>query len=350
MKSFFAVTALLLALAVFLHACESKQADDAADGTERLTDELTETDTGYSDTDEPADSVSPTDPDEDAVDDFIDEYFGDYGDGGEYEFKEEVGGKPVVEYGVVTEDGEPLIYYPDDPKAPTVYTPDPTAAEDPSEPEPAEPDTGSTEPADEPTEPAADSDSEPVAPKDEYSYAVSAIDDYTADVKYVCEVELSDGSVSKYVYKYRVSKTGDDYSATYTDKGAEKTSVFCATEGTMTTDGVSKEATLADFYRFCSMIEPIPLSLYYYERSEAGTDVSAHLNGDSYRSLLLNSSPLFTGFEAYEGITMGSLYFNGHIDAHGVYTASEAAFDMSLEDSILGLMLFRVSVEVDYVY
>lgn len=351
MKKLLAITALTLVLALSFSACESKQADDdtaeSAVSTQTLS---TDPDTGVTYSTEPMGTIEPTDPEEkDEVADFMDEHFGDYGEEGEYEFKEEVGGKPVNEYGVVDEDGEAQIYTPGDPKAPTVHKPDPTPTEDPTEPDPTE---DPTEPTDQPTEPDTGSDPEPdpVPPQNAYSDAISAIDDYTADVKYVCEVELSDGSVSKYVYKYRVSKAGDDYSAAYMDKGTEKTTVFSLTEGTMTTEGVSKAATLTDFYRFCSMVEPIPLSLYYYERSEAGTDVSARMNGEDYRALLLNTSPLFTGFDTLEGITMGSLYFNGHIDARGVYTASEAAFDMTLDDSILGLMLFRVSVEVDYVY
>ena len=46
---------------------------------------------------------------------------------------------------------------------------------------------------------------------------------------------------------------------------------------------------------------------------------------------------------------MGKLYFNGHVNADGVYTGSELAFDMNYTEKSLGVMLFRVSIEVDYV-
>lgn len=345
-------TAMALTLILMCVSCGKKDAENT-DGTS-ATENTVSTDTT---------ATEPTEPTEDpteseSVDQFIDDNFGDYGEDDEYDFKDEVGGKPVIDYGVIDGDGGTQIYDPKDPEAPSVHKPDPKPAEPteptekPTEPtEPYEPTVPSeTEGDTEPTEPDTPPVVEPVPPQNIYSMAVAGIGDYIADVKYVCEVVLTDGSVTKYQYKYTVENKQGVYSATYMDKGAKKSTVFDMAAGTMTTDGVSKAAAKSDFYRFCSMVEPLPLGVYYFERSEAGVDFTATMSAENHKALLLNTSPLFTGFDKMEGVQMGKLYFNGHVDAESRYTGSEMAFDIKYNDKTLGDMLFRISIDIDYVY
>lgn len=378
MKKLIFLTVCLLTVALLVCSCsdsDEKSKESGVSTEETQSGELAPSDNiGSFPTDEPSEPVlQPTEPqgsndltdpsDEPDYDDFIEENFGDHDEDGGYDYKEEVGGKPVTEFGSVDEEGEEIFTSPvtdeepsepEDPKEPT--EPKPTEPK-PTEPKPTEPDNKpteaptepDTEPSLQPTGPDTTEPTEPVAPKDIYNSAVEAIGDYTADVQYKCEVELSDGSVTKYVYKYRVSKQGQSYSATYMEKGKEKIASFDSTVGIMTVDGKEKYCTLADFYRFCSMVEPLPLKVYFFEHSEAGTDFTSRMSAEEHRDMLLNTSPLFNGFDRMEGVNMGKLYFNGHVNAEGVYTGSEIAFDLDYTEKTLGKMLFRVSVEVDYV-
>ena len=354
MKKFITVISIFTVASMLLCACGKKanEAESESGGTNAPA--ATQNTTG-----EVPHTTAPTEPpvigdggnEEVDVNQFVDQNFNYTEDDG-YEYKEQVGGSEVFEYGVYDEDGNSQSYTPGTPNAPTHSGPLPSEPDEkPVEPDPkpSEPDEKPVEPDPKPSEPD-EKPVEPDPPTDVYNLAISQIDDYKANVVFMCELELSDGSVSKYKYTYHVEKNGDKYTADYKESGKDKQATFDRASGVMTVDGEERQdGSMEKFYRFCSMVEPFTLKQYFYERSEAGVSVSARPNGNDYRSLLLNVSSLFAGFETMESVKTHKVYYNGFINADGRYTSTDLAYNINLTDQILGEVEIRVAVEVDYV-
>lgn len=359
---------LCLALTVGVCACVKDVQTGESDNTEGSSDTVTDT----------GNAVEKDEPDA-PVD--VPESFESFGTDGSFNVSDTVEDEPVIEYGVfgaqesenhISEGGQPPKklestgggYSPlpadgsDDGEKPTEGeeltqtsgTTQTSEANRPTDTDPATETSGTaggtetTQPT-QTTEPDGDRD----APRDRYAAALAALGDYTAEVKYTCVLTLSDGSSDTYTYNYRVSRAGQGYSAVYKDKGVEHTATFDGS--TLTTHNGAKAATATDFFRFCSMVEPIPLSAYFYESSESAMRVSARLPAQDHRVTLLNTSGLLSGFDKKgEELVMGSLYYRATVDSADTLLSTDLAYDFTLEDSILGHLEFDVSVEVDYVW
>lgn len=377
MKNRFVLLFLCLALIVGVCACVKNVETDGSEDTEASSDAATDT-SGTAEKDEPAAPVK------------VPESFDSFDTEGSFTVGDTVEDEPVIEYGVFRDDADTESYPVQGGDAPKKlqstgggYSPAPSGGKEDESGEKSTTPTTSTEPteatgasdttqtseankptetvpateATEPTQTTEPTDTaEPTepgdtpAPRDRYAAALAALGDYTADVKYTCVVTLSDGSSDTYTYTYKVSKSGQGYSAVYKERGTEHTATFA--DGKLTTHTGEKTADLTDFFRFCSMVEPIPLSAYFYESSESAMRVSARLPAQDYRATLLNTSGLLSGFDkmSEEKLTMGGLYYRATLDSADTLLSTDFAYDFALEDDILGHMDFDVSVEVDYVW
>lgn len=332
MKSKGLLSALLLC--ALLSSCASGSAQTSADGVDTTPDTYSgsavRTPTGYTDlTDETERQTQPTDLPDPAT---------GFSDGG-YTYADSVNGLPTESFGVYrsdTEDGD------NGGESPTEknnrYGEDGNYNET-TEPDSADEPEGGENDILPPREPEEDEITVPDM-QDIYAEAIAAAEDgYSASVKLGCTASLSDGSSSVYNYNYTVECRDGVYSSHSTVNGVDIEQSYPGTK-----------KSKAEFLTACSMIEPIELTGYYFEKNASGTLVHAALNGEDLRSTLLGSSTLFRGFDKKtpEELKIGRLYISALISPDGTPECFAYSFSFTVSDNALGDVDFKVDINVTY--
>ena len=331
MKSKGLLSALLLC--VLLSSCAGGSAQTSADGVDTTPDTYSgsavQTPIGYTDlTDETERQTQPTDLPDPAT---------GFSDGG-YTYADSVNGLPTESFGVYRSDTDDADNGGKDPAEKSDSYGDGIYNKS-TEPDPTDGTEGGEGDVLPPIEPGEDEITVPDM-QNIYAEAIAAVvDGYSASVKLGCTASLSDGSSSVYDYNYAVECRDGVYSSHSTVNGVNIEQSYPGTK-----------KSKAEFLMACSMIEPIELTGYYFEKNASGTLVHAALNGEDLRATLLGSSTLFRGFDKKtpEELKIGRLYISALVSPDGTPECFAYSFSFTVSDNALGDVDFKVDINVTY--
>lgn len=237
---------------------------------------------------------------------------GVYDEAGQYIHPEEVGQKPVIEYG---------HYQTDDGGHKTIVR-EPTTGPD-SE--------GNKE---EPISPAED------LYRDACERTYQSLDAFGASIDFHF---YADGRHDAYAYALSFDPARNVYTAA--DQASGQTKTYAPSGQPALTQRADPD--FLQFCRTCSFVPPLSLKQYYFDTTQEGTVVSTVTDGNDYRQALLAASNLFEGFETYDesSLSLGSLYYTAYIDAGGFLTGTNLQYMLHLNDLEIDI---TVMVDIKY--